>query len=475
MSSLSPASAPPGRAVAALALGAVVVAAVVVGAGLRVVGPGEFVLAAALAGAIGVAAIATRTSPAWMLSLGIVLSSMAGHWELVGIPGPAAPDRLLLAAGIIATLARVPAIRGVPEPRIRPSHIVLGIYSAYALGSALFVGTLLFEPVQQFDRMGLIAFGVFLVAPVAFARESDRRILLWALVGMGAYLSVTALLEVLAPPLVFPRFIADPSITRHIGRARGPFLEAEINGYAMFAALIASLIARTLTTSPRARTFTLLVAVGCALGILLTLSRGIWLGTLLGALVGVLMTPGLRRYLLPGLAGLALLVGAAFAVIPGLSERAGDRVGNQQTVWDRRNLNAAALSMVADRPLLGHGWNRFVAVADDYFWQGDEIPLTAANAKTGVHNRALAIASELGLIGLVLWAAAVVLALADGLLGPRPPALQPWRAGLAALAVAYGTLLMTTPAAIIFLLVLLLAWAGVAAGPRALQIDDPLR
>ncbi|UUY03511.1 O-antigen ligase family protein [Svornostia abyssi] len=433
------------------------------------VAPPLFLLACGLAGVLGLAVIATRTAPAWLLSLGLVLSSMAGHWDYVGLPGILAPDRLLLVTGVVATLARVAPVRDRPGPALRPSTWAFGLFLACALGSAIFHATLLIDPVAQLDRMGVTAIACFFVAPVAFARESERRVLAWSLVALGAYLAVTALLELTAGGLVVPGFIADPGITRHFGRARGPFLESEADGYAMFACLIAALIARHGTTSPRLRAFTLAVIALCALGIVLTLTRTAWLGAILGAFAALALTPSLRRYLPAAAAAAVVVVLGAFALIPGLSAAAGERAGNQETLWDRQNLNTAAVNMVLDQPLIGHGWNRFSAVANDYFWQAESFPLSVARAQTGVHNLLLAKASELGLIGAALWLLAIILALREGLTGPAPGDLGQWRAGLLALSVFYGVLVMVTPAAHPFELLVLLLWAGVAAGPAALD------
>ncbi len=436
---------------------------------LRPIAPGQFLVLAFLAGIVGIAAIAARVAPAWLISIGILFVPMAGNWELVGVPGTIAPDRVLLLAGVIATLARVPAVRDLPDPKFRAAHWLFAVYLAYALGSALVVGTLFSDSVFQLERMGITALGCFLVAPVAFARPEDRRILLWCLAGMGAYLGVLAVFEIAAPGLVVPHFITDPSIARHLGRARGPFLEAELNGFAMFVALVAALVLYANSKIPRERALALLVVAPCALGILLTLTRTTWLGAVLGVLVAMLVSRQLRPYLLPAIAAGVLLVIGAFAVIPGLQASASDRANNQGTVYERQNLNRAALNMMLDLPLTGHGWNRFASVADEFFWQADDYPLGVTKAKVGAHNLLLGIGSELGLIGIFLWAAGLVAAGWAALTGPIPPELRAWRIGFVAIAVHYAIVVLFTPARHPYLLLTVLVWAAVAAGPNSLQ------
>ena len=71
------------------------------------------------------------------------------------------------------------------------------------------------------DRLSLVGFVLFFVAPKAFREESDRHILLGTLVALGAYLGLTALFETVGPDaLVVPDYISDPSVGTHrIARA----------------------------------------------------------------------------------------------------------------------------------------------------------------------------------------------------------------------------------------------------------------
>jgi O-antigen ligase len=207
----------------------------------------------------------------------------------------------------------------------------------------------------------------------------------------------------------------------------------------------------------------------CALGILLTLTRTVWLGSAAGILAALALTPRLRHLLVPTLVAGAALVLVAFAVIPGLASSATDRAGNQQTIWDRQNLNRAAVGMLLDRPLVGQGWSRFPAVANDYFWQADGYPIGVSRAKTGAHNRPLAIASELGLIGITLWAAGMIAALWAAFTGAIPRDVQPWRVAFIALTVHFLVMIMVTPAQHPFVLLITLVWAAIAAGPNSLQ------
>jgi O-antigen ligase len=103
-------------------------------------------------------------------------------------------------------------------------------------------------------------------------------------------------------------------------------------------------------------------------------------------------------------------------------------------VWDRYNLNRAALNMVEQRPLFGYGWGSFADRGTDFFELGPDYPLTAG-VGTGVHSAVFSHLAELGLIGTFLWAASTILVPATAILRRGPPELAPWRAGLLAYAV----------------------------------------
>src|SRR5690606_809130 len=148
-----------------------------------------------------------------------------------------------------------------------------------------------------------------------------------------------------------------------------------------------------------------------------------------------------RRIVAPVAVGGALLVLGAFAVIPGLQARADSRADDDRPLWDRRNSNAAALRMLADRPLVGFGWGTYRAESIDYLRQTQdfEYPRAAVRDSRTVY---LGTAVELGVLGALLWLAALVLAIGGAIVRRGPPELRPWRIGLIAVAVAYATVAM---------------------------------
>ena len=153
------------------------------------------------------------------------------------------------------------------------------------------------------------------------------------------------------------------------------------------------------------------------------------------------------------LTGVAILVIGAFALISGLESQAGQRASDQQSVWDRYNLNAAALQAAEANPVAGLGWGRFPTDGAPYFQQSANYPLTAVgdqpcteagflSARNSgdaapvctqvVHNAYLSTAAELGLIGALLWILSLVLPIGGAITrpaAPAPPALADRLAG----------------------------------------------
>jgi O-antigen ligase len=388
-----------------------------------------------------------RADPAWTLTAGLVLSPMASNWPQVGIPGAASPGRLLLIAGIGAVLLRAPGTRGKPRRLvITHVHYILLATVVYAGVSAAAAGTL-FEKAaffRLFDVFGVVPFLVFLVAPVAFHDDRSREVLLAGLVGLGCYLGLVALFETAGPrPLVFPRFILSASDPAD-HRAMGIFLDPVMNGTGMFVCGVAAAVALAVWRRPMARLIAGMTIALCFAGVLFTLERSVWLGTMAGAVVGAIAVRELRRLMLPFAVAGVVLVGASLALVPGLSEHVHRRANDRATIWDRRNLATAADNMIAARPLVGFGWSTFERSSVDYFRQSPDFPLDpnlGFSATTGgsfsIHNELLSYAATIGLLGTALWVAGILLGIRGAVLARGSPSLEPWRLALLPIVVFY--------------------------------------
>ncbi len=360
-----------------------------------------------------------------LVVLGLVLDVFSSHWDELGISLPV--DRVLLIAGLIWIVLGFDGGEGLRRVRWRLVHWLLVAATAYALLSAMLVGTFTGAArLELLDAYGIVPYACFALSPALFRTARQRRILIAGLVVLGGYLGVVAFLEVVGPSaLVYPRYIVDQSIRIHRGRSRGPFTESVVNGIALYGGFLAAAIA-TVTWRVRARRRSAgAVAVLCILGTFLTLTRSIWLATVIATVLVLALDRTWRtRYRRLVLAAVAA-VGLLAIAVPGLTSKVSDRAETEDTVWDRQNLNAAAARMIEERPLFGFGWNRFVDESPEYFEQTDTYPLTGVGRE--LHNVLLSRTVELGIVGTGLWASALGVAIAGAVRRRGPDEARPFQ------------------------------------------------
>lgn len=418
--------------------------------------------------------------PAVTLCAAIALTIFSGGWSQMGLAGLPL-NRLLVAVAVLQILLRAPGIARMPRIQLRNVHLLMALTLLYAIGSAAAAGTLTSKNsfLQLFDVFGVVPFLLFLIAPAAFAGRRERDLLLATLVGIGAYLGLTAILESLGPQdLIFPSYIRHLD-TESLGavKASGPFQSPTAMGFACFACAVAASIALRQWRRPAARHLALIVAGICLFGCFLTLERGVWVATVLATVVAALASRSGRRRLAPGLVLGALVLAGAFALSPTLSERASERATYQQSLWDRKNQTATGLRMVEDKPLFGFGLDRYATDSVDYFRQPSDYPMTGyvhgitigvPDPILPIHNTYLSYAVELGLLGAMLWLASIVWAIGGAILGRGPLALRAWKQGLLAIGTFFLTICFVDPHTAPFPMVLMFVWAGVATGSVAL-------
>jgi putative inorganic carbon (HCO3(-)) transporter len=413
--------------------------------------------------------------PAWFFSVGLALTMFSGNWQDLGISVPI--DRIVLALGVLGLALRIPlGERWALRPRL--PHYAMAVAVAYVLISAYLSGTLGQHDADfaLLDRFGVLPFAAFLLAPLAFPGRRERMILAGVLTVTGAYLGITALFETThLNSLIWPRYILDPHVGIHQGRARGPFAEAGANGMAMWVCVAAATIVFFEARALVVRLASAAVGLLCLAGILFTLTRAIWLGAGIAAVLALFGMRELRRFAVPAfVAGLTIVIGALVAV-PSLSAHASERERDQSPLWDRYNSNRAAWNMVLAKPLVGVGWARYPSLSSGYYQLSATYPLTTVPA---VHNIYLSNAAELGLIGFAAWVAALLAGIAGALLARPPPQLRIWRAALFAIAVEWAVVGGFGPLSYTFANLLLWTWAGVVYGRTAFPVvrrrDDPV-
>lgn len=419
--------------------------------------------------------LAVWIHPGTFVAFGAALTVFSQYSDEMGLP--ISLDRVCMASGLLSLAIGLP---GAVRDRVlvwRPVHAVLGLTAAYAIVSALAAGTLT-ETSGIFailDRLGIMPFLAFLLAPMLFGTKERRDKLLAVLVGCGLYLGLTAVFEGIgATALLWPNYINDPAVGIHFGRARGPFAEAVANGLALYGCAVACAVAVVTWRTVRSRAFAGAVAVLCLAGTIFTLTRAVWLATVAATFLALLFHERTRRVLGPLVVTGFVALFIVFATVPGFSDAAEERTNSQRPLWDRYNTNRAAVNMIEDRPLFGVGWQRFRDESRDYFELSPNYPLTGAHIE--VHNVFLSHAAELGIIGVSLWTLGLLLAMAAAIVRPGPADLDPWRLGTVALFAHWLIVASFGPLSYAFPNLLLWLWAGVAAmGHTSRPVAAPVR
>ena len=237
----------------------------------------------------------------------------------------------------------------------------------------------------------------------------QKRTALLVIIGLGVYLSLTAILEVMKVwGLVFPKFIADPTLGIHFGRARGPMLQSVRLGICLNLFLIA-LWVWPLLHPPGTRwpwILAILLTPLALAAILATYTRSVWMGCgliitiLLATLLhGRLRTAALSTLVGGGLVG-ALLIGPHLVAF----KREYSEAETRESTYMRAAFAYVSLQMFQDKPLTGFGFNQFQIHNRPYlFDRSTDIRLESIRGYVH-HNSYLSILVDLGAIGLLLFA-----------------------------------------------------------------------
>lgn len=257
----------------------------------------------------------------------------------------------------------------------------------------------------------------FLIPTVGYAiargyRVSAREVrwLVQGLIGMGIYLSATALLEVTGlHALVLPRYIVDQKALEFLGRARGPLMNPSANGIMLTLCLSASLVAWRQSRGRLGKVFLAMVILLELAGAYATLTRCVWLGVAaLLALAVAVSLPARIRWL-------AMIFGVGISAVAGpmlyesFKEMKRDKNLSASAARDsielRPLLGAIAWEMFRDSPMLGHGYGQYLE-NNRRFLRGHawDLPLQKAGAFVQ-HNIFLSILVDCGLVGLFFFVA----------------------------------------------------------------------
>lgn len=343
----------------------------------------------------------------------VVIGYVLGYdvWHADAGPIPLTLDRLALAVVVGLALWRL-WVGEAPRP------VPIGLdWSIALLCGWLTVSCLLNKPGDEvhLPTPPLFRLVVSFWAPAALYAvlrtsvidDAAARKLMTLLACLGVYLGVTALLETAGVwSLVFPRYIANPELGLHFGRARGPALNSVSLGVHLVVCCAAAWLLIPRSSRPM-QAFWFGACGLMAIGVLLTYTRSTWLG-LMGAVLVVtcLQLPKIWRlptFATASILGLLLLVVGKDAIVELKREDSG--AVSAHSVQQREAFAYVSAQMFRDRPLWGVGFGRFYDKKMPYLTDRRQSFELESIRPLHHHNTLLGLLVETGMLGLVAFLA----------------------------------------------------------------------
>jgi O-antigen ligase len=249
--------------------------------------------------------------------------------------------------------------------------------------------------------------GTYFIARVARINREDFKWYLWSMVGLGLYLSFTAVCEIKGlTAFVFPKFILDPDVWEFLGRGRGPLLNPAGNGLVIGVATAAA-ASLFVGATRRVKLFLAMVLIVLLVGSYATLTRSCWLGYAASvAAIGFVFSPRPLRVLAIA-AAILLAVGFAFGLKDQLLAIKRDKdlsaAAAAKSVELRPLLAVVAWEMFKDKPVSGHGLGQYLTSSEPYHSiRSHGMPLEQVRGYQH-HNVFLGFLVDTGLIGFGIY------------------------------------------------------------------------
>ncbi len=369
------------------------------------------ILIAGIAGLLwGLLFILRGWLPAGCLAL-IVAASCFGHafTDFSLGPLPLTIDRLVLLTLLVAYLVQRRLGRADPKPLAKVDWLVLMFVGVVA--ASTFTHDWHKSSPTDISPVWRLLFGYLMpVALYWIARQSvcDERGVWWvhaALTAFGVYLAITGLAEVSGQWwMVFPKYISDPKVGIHFGRARGPMVQAACYGTVLAFCLLAAWVWRPNLSRP-AQLLLFATLPLFATALYYTYTRSAWGEAVLGLMVilGLTLHGRWRVGVLGSIAACGLLFAVANwdSLLGFKREQSADET--RKSAHMRGSFAYASWLMFQDRPLWGCGFGHYRQSVLPYLSdRSSEHDLESIRGYVH-HNTLLCILVETGLIGMLLF------------------------------------------------------------------------
>jgi O-antigen ligase len=246
---------------------------------------------------------------------------------------------------------------------------------------------------------------IYFAARVAPRSERAWRAAMWTLTGVGAFLAFTAFAEIGKQWwAVFPRYISNPELGTHFGRARGPALNSASLGVFVTICFWAAwmLVPRASHAGKVALAVALAVMTGA---VFFTYTRSTWMG-LAGGMAFVPLWQLPARWRIPAALGVAMcgaLAVVAFGHAVTALNRKDTDASAEHSVYQRASFVYVSMRMFRDAPVFGCCVGRFYDLKLPYLADRSQHLELESLRKLDHHNTLLSLLVETGFVGFTLF------------------------------------------------------------------------
>ncbi len=315
-------------------------------------------------------------------------------------------DRLLILAILLTAIVAllIKRIPYKPLPKVVIVAFIMAIYFTISMAMTGFKSIADVKP--HFRLIGGYYFPIIVMVLAYWSVNDEPQIkkISWLFFWFGLYLTITAWAEKFHIwSIVFPKYIADPKMGIHWGRARGPFLVSASLGITLVFCFFNNLY---LAGRTRGVVKVILYSVNIIMipAIFFTYTRSVWLAMIVCSVVWVLASRKVRNKM--GVA--SVLLGAAILTVAvfhtNLLSRQRTKGGwmDPHPIYARLGLVKITGNIFKHHPLTGVGFGHFRDYAA-HFSQDPTSKYIRFGSRLMEHNNFLSILAETGLVGLGLY------------------------------------------------------------------------
>lgn len=326
-------------------------------------------------------------------------------------PVPLTLDRIVLLLLAAAYVVQRRLGRTEPKPLEPTDKLLLAFLGVLFLSGCYggWTGELATQatPVYRLIAGYLIPFALYWTARQSRLDRSKLTLAYAVFTCLGVYLAFTGIMEVSGQWwAVYPKYIADPKLGLHFGRARGPMLQSVSFGAYLGICLLAAWLWRS--RLPRAGQLAIILLMPLMLaGIYFSYTRSVWMGAGAGLLVvlGLTLRGRWRPLVLGGMVSAALLLATTHLenLVSFRREYSAEETGKSASC--RESFAYVSWLMFLDRPMLGVGFGQFPTAKLPYLAdRSTDLDLEVIRPLCH-HNGFLSILTETGLVGFALYMA----------------------------------------------------------------------